>query len=135
MVKEHALVGSGFGHPYKLVIAMPDISFFHEWRFMPHNSVLGLWAFTGWLGFTGLSMAVVVAVYLAARAYRAARLPVERTAAFTAIAAIVIYWVQCWGDIGFSERNGIFLVAPAIALAGRLVVSTGAWGSLREAAE
>ena len=102
---------------------------------MPHNSVLGLWAFTGWLGFTGLSMAVVVAVYLAARAYRAARLPVERTAAFTAIAAIVIYWVQCWGDIGFSERNGIFLVAPAIALAGRLVVSTGAWGSLREAAE
>jgi hypothetical protein len=97
--------------------------------------VLGLWAFTGWLGFTGLSIAAVVAVYFAARAYRMARLPVERTAAFTAIAAIVIYWVQCWGDIGFSERIGIFLVGPAIAIAGRLAVSTGALGPLREAAE
>ena len=133
MLKEHPFIGSGLGQPYKIVVAMPDISFFHEWRFMPHNSVLGLWAFTGWLGFTGLSIAVVTAVYFAARAYRAAQLPVERTAAFTAIAAIVIYWVQCWGDIGFSERNGIFLVAPAIAIAGRMVVSTGAWNSMREA--
>jgi O-antigen ligase len=127
MLKEHPLIGSGFGHPYKIVVVMPDISFFQEWRFMPHNSVLGLWAFTGWLGFTGLSIAAIVAVYLAARAYRATQLPVERTAAFTALAAIVIYWVQCWGDIGFSERNGIFLVGPAIAVAGRLAVSTGAW--------
>jgi len=116
-------------------VIMPDISFFQEWRFMPHNSVLGLWAFTGWLGFTGLFMAAVAAVYFAARAYRAAQLPAERTAAFTAIAAIVIYWVQCWGDIGFSERTGVFLVGPAIAIAGRLVVSTGAWSQWREATE
>jgi O-antigen ligase len=135
MLKEHPLIGSGFGQPYKIVVVMPDISFFQEWRFMPHNSVLGLWAFTGWLGFTGLSIAVVVAVYFAARAYRAAQMPIERTAAFTAIAAIVIYWVQCWGDIGFSERNAIFLVGPAIAIAGRMVVSTGAWNSMREAAK
>ncbi len=135
MVKEHSLIGSGFGHPYKLVVNMPDISFFQEWRFMPHNSVLGLWAFTGWLGFTGLSMATIAAVYFAGRAYRAARLPVERTAAFTAIAVIVIYWVQCWGDIGFSERNGIFLVGPAIAIAGRLAVSTGFSRPMREATE
>lgn len=135
MLKDHILVGSGFGQPYKIVVIMPDISFFAEWRFMPHNSVLGLWAFTGWLGFTGLFMAAVAAVYFAARAYRAAQLPAERTAAFTAIAAIVIYWVQCWGDIGFSERTGVFLVGPAIAIAGRLVVSTGAWSQWREATE
>ena len=53
MLKDNPIVGSGFGHPYKIVVVMPDISFFTEWRYMPHNSVLGLWAFTGWLGFTG----------------------------------------------------------------------------------
>jgi O-Antigen ligase len=135
MLKESPIIGSGFGHPYKIVVIMPDISFFKEWRYMPHNSVLGLWAFTGWLGFTGLSLVAIVAVYLAARSYQAAKVPVERTAAFTALAAILIYWVQCWGDIGFSERNGIFLVGPAIAVAGRLAVSTGAWSSLGEAAD
>jgi O-antigen ligase len=135
MLKEHTLLGSGFGQPYKIVVIMPDISFFQEWRFMPHNSVLGLWAFTGWLGFTGLSMAAVAAVYFAARAYRAAQQPVERTAAFMSIAAIVIYWVQCWADIGFSERTGIFLIGPAIAIAARMVVSTGAWSPWREATE
>jgi len=134
MLKEHIFIGSGFGHPYKIVVVMPDISFFSEWRFMPHNSVLGLWAFTGWLGFTGLSTAVVAGVYFAARAYRAAQTPIERTVAFTAIAAIVIYWVQCWADIGFSERTGIFLVGPAIAIGARMVVSTGAWNSVREPA-
>jgi hypothetical protein len=134
MVKEHPIVGAGFGQPYKIVVVMPDITFFKEWRFMPHNSVLGLWAFTGWLGFTCLSLAALVAAYFAARSYQVARTPIERTAAFSALAAILIYWIQCWGDIGFSERNGIFLVGPAIAIAGRLAVSTGAWNPLSETA-
>jgi hypothetical protein len=135
MLKDNPIIGSGFGQPYKIVVVMPDISFFTEWRYMPHNSVLGLWAFTGWLGFTGLSLAAIVAVYFAARSYQAARAAVDRTAAFTALAAIVIYWVQCWADIGFSERNAVFLVGPAIAVAGRLAVSTGARGSRHAAAE
>jgi hypothetical protein len=135
MLKEHPLIGSGLGHPYKIVVTMPDISFFKEWRYMPHNSVLGLWAFTGWFGFTGLSLVAIVAVYFAARSYRLAQSHDVRAAAFTALAAILIYWVQAWGDIGFSERNGIFLVGPAIAIAGRLAVSTGASGSTHKAVE
>jgi len=135
MLKENLVFGSGFGHPYKLVVIMPDISFFKEWRYMPHNSVLGLWAFTGWIGFTGLSIAAIVAVYFAARSYRMSQTPGDRIAAFTALATILIYWVQCWGDIGFSERNGIFLLGPAIAVAARLAISTGAWGSLHRAAD
>jgi hypothetical protein len=135
MLKENPIIGSGFGHPYKIVVTMPDISFFKEWRYMPHNSVLGLWAFTGWIGFTCISVAAIVTVFLAARAYQASRTHGERAAAFTALATVLIYYVQCWGDIGFSERNGIFLVGPAIAVATRLAVSTGAWGSLRRAAD
>ncbi len=95
---------------------------------MPHNSILGLWAFTGVFGFTGLFLALSVCVFLAARSYRLARSPDERTAAFAAIAMVLIYEIQCWGDIGFSEGRSIFLVGAAIAVAGKLAVSTGAWG-------
>ena len=85
-------------------------------------------------GFTGLSLALVVGMFLSARSYRWARSPDERVAAFTALAMVVIYLIQCWGDIGFSEKKSIFLVGAALAVAGRLAVSTGAWVA-RPAAE
>jgi hypothetical protein len=66
-------------------------------------------------------------VFLAARAYQRASSPDERVAAFTALAMVVIDEIQRWGDIGFSERRGIFLVRPALAIAGQLARSTGAW--------
>ena len=128
-LRHNPIMGSGFGHEFDASVVMPDLSFFKEYRYMPHNSVLGLWGFTGVLGFTGLFMAVVVGVYLAARSYYCAQAPAERTAAFTALAMVLIYFIQCWGDIGFSERVGIFLVGPALAVAGQLAVSTGAWGN------
>jgi O-antigen ligase len=94
---------------------------------MPHNSILGLWAFCGPFGFTGLMLVLVVGVYFASRSYQQARDPDQRVAAFMAIAMVLIYLVHCWGDIGFSERRSIFLVGPALAIAGQLAMSTGAW--------
>jgi O-antigen ligase/polysaccharide polymerase Wzy-like membrane protein len=123
------IVGAGFGVPFDEHVTTPDISFFREYHFMPHNSVLGLWGFTGLFGFTGLSAALVVGVFLAARSYRLARAPGDRVAAFTALGMILIYMIQCYGDIGFSERLSIFLVGPALAVAGQLALSTGGWGA------
>jgi hypothetical protein len=122
------VTGTGFGHPFAEPVTLPSISqVFKEYRYLPHNSVLGLWAFCGPVGFTGLWMALVVNVFLAARSYRCARLPDERVAAFMTIGTVVIFGIHCWGDIGFSERTGIFLVGPALAVAGQLAISTGAW--------
>src|SRR5262249_32261755 len=53
--------GAGFGQPFAEVVTLPNISFFREYRYMPHNSILGLWAFTGPFGFTGIATALVVA--------------------------------------------------------------------------
>ena len=121
-------IGSGLGHPFSQIIQTDDISFFKEYRYMPHNSILGLLGFVGVFGFTGLFMALSVSVLLAARSYHSARAPDERTAAVVVIAMVLIYEIQCWGDIGFSEGRSIFLVGAAIAVAGQLAVSTGAWG-------
>jgi hypothetical protein len=123
----HMLSGSGFGQPFAEPVTLPSISFFKEYRYMPHNSILGLWAFAGPLGFTGISTALVVAVYLAGRSYRRARSADERVAAFMAIATVVIYVTHCWGDIGFSERRSVHLVGPALAIAGQLACATEAW--------
>jgi hypothetical protein len=126
-MRVNPLFGVGFGQPFLEVVRLPDISFFREYRYMPHNSILGLWAFTGPFGFTGLSIALVVTIFLAGRSYRMARSPDERIASFMCIAMVAIYAVHLWGDIGFTERRSIFLVGPAVGMAGQLAMMTGAW--------
>jgi hypothetical protein len=125
MLRNNPIIGSGFGHPFVELIALPDISFYKEYHFMPHNSLLGLWCFTGWVGFTGLSIVWVTGIFLAARGYYWARSADERVAAVMALAMIVIFLVHGWGDIGFSERETVLLVGPALAIAGQVALSTG----------
>jgi hypothetical protein len=126
-IRFNPVFGPGFGHPFAEVVKLPDISFFREYRYMPHNSLLGLWAFCGPMGFTGLMLALVAGMYLAAIAYRAAPTGAERTAAFMCLGMIVIYLVHCWGDIGFTERKAIYLLGPALGIAAQLAATTGAW--------
>ena len=134
--QKNPFVGSGFGHPFDEVVKNFDISFFKEYYFLPHNSVLALWAFTGAVGFTGLWQVFVIGSFMAARGYRYARTRHERTAALTALIMVLIYQIQCWGDIGFNEKRAIFLVGPALAVAGHIALATGAWRTdgLRRAA-
>src|SRR5260221_3688328 len=128
-MRMNPFIGTGFGHPFAEEVTTPDISFFVEYKYMPHNSILGLWALLGVIGFSGLFIALVVGVHLAARSYRLARLPDERAAALAALAMVLIYLAHCYGDIGFQERIAIFLVGTALAVAGQLATSTGAWNN------
>lgn len=126
--QSNPLLGTGFGHPFELAVPLDDISSnFREWRYLPHNSILGLWAFTGMLGFTGLFWAPVCGLLLAARSYRMTHSPNERIAASIAMGSIAVYFLHCWGDIGFTEPKSIFLVGAAIAIAGQLAITSGAW--------
>jgi hypothetical protein len=126
-IREEPIIGTGFGHPFVEVVKLPDISFFREYLYMPHNSILGLYAFCGPIGFTGLTMVIVIGVYLAAIGYRRAQTSDERIASFMAIAGAIIFLEHCWGDIGFSERRTMLIFGPLLAIAGQVAVSTGAW--------
>jgi hypothetical protein len=127
-LRENPFFGTGFGRPFEYVEQLDDISTgFKEWRYLPHNAILGLWAFTGVIGFSGVWLALIVGQLLAARSYRYAQSPEGRAAASAAMAGIAVYAIHCWGDIGFTEPKSIFLVGAALAVAGQLAVSTGAW--------
>jgi hypothetical protein len=126
-INSRPFLGTGFGVPFPEVVPEDDISFFKEYHFLPHNSVLGLWAFLGMLGFTGLTTVLVICGWLAARSHAFARSPGERLASVMVLSVLLINGIQCWGDIGFSEGLAIFLVAPVLAVAGQLAQSTGAW--------
>jgi hypothetical protein len=125
----HPVLGTGFGHPYTEVVKLDEMPTFKEYRFLPHNSILGLWSFGGILGFTGLWAAPVIGVLLAARSYLRGRSAEDRTVAFTVIASMLIYTIQCWGDMGFGDIRSVFLVSSAMAVAGQLAMLTGAWGT------
>jgi hypothetical protein len=129
-LRHHPLLGTGYGHGYAEIVWLPDVSSAYAlYRFLPHNSILGLWAFGGFVGFTALWTVLVVGVFLAARAYRHAVTIDDRTTALTAVSVLVVYLVYCYGDLGLGTWTSVFLVAPALAIASKLAVSTGAWPS------
>ena len=127
-LKTNPILGTGWGHEYREISKAYDISeIFKQYRFIPHNSVLGIFAFTGFLGFVGVWVVLPVSVYFNARTRRFARAPAERAAAVSGIAIVVIYANQAYGDMGMTSLTGSMITAGAIAVAARLSVITGAW--------
>ena len=127
-LRQNPVLGLGFGHKYVEEVKGDDISaYFAQYRYVPHNSLLGVWAFAGVAGFTGLWMMLAIGVFLSARAYRRASLPIDRAAALTVIGVVAIYMLQCYGDMGFVSWAGTFTLGPALAMSGKLAVATGAW--------
>jgi hypothetical protein len=127
---QHPLLGSGFGHPYEEVIKLPDVTSMYELEpYIPHNSVLGLWAYGGLFGFALLWTMFPVGLFFTARAYRWARNPLERVTALGAASVQVSYLMQGYGDLGFGAWGPVFTVATAYALVGKLCIANGAWGA------
>jgi hypothetical protein len=127
-VRGHPLLGTGFGHGYSEVIKLPDISEgFELYRFAPHNSILGLLAFSGAIGFLGIWLFIPLGVFFAVRSYRFSTAPGDRTTALATVGILVAYLVHCYGDMGLGTWTSVFTVAPALALVAKQAVANGAW--------
>ncbi len=123
--------GSGWGWEYIETNMTLSAREFLQYRYIPHNSLLALLAFTGLLGFTGILMPLPVAVYLNTRTYRAASSPVVRVAAMVSVAEAAICFNQIYGDMGFFSRTTMTILVTSFATAGRLSVWSGAWPAAR----
>ena len=123
-------LGSGWGHEYKEAVKADDISmYFAQYRYIAHNSILWLLGIGGIVGFTLLWMPVSIGVFLAARSYRFATHPRERTAAITGLAILSTYVIHSWGDMGTQGAFSGLVVAWGLATVARLATHTGAWPS------
>jgi hypothetical protein len=127
-LRANPVLGSGWGHEYIEVVKADDISrFMPQYRLVPHNDILWLLGVAGIVGFTLLWLPIAVGAFLAARSYYCARTPAERTAAATALAILILYANQAWGDMGVLGTIPTVLVAAALAMTGKLARVTGAW--------
>jgi O-antigen ligase len=127
-VRQFPLLGTGLGHGFTEQMKLPDISKVYDlYRHAPHNSILGTWAYCGYAGFSAMWMMFVVGAMLAFRSYRRAQDPIDRAAALSVLAVLAVHLVQCYGDMGLGSWDAVFIVAPALVVAGKLAVCTGAW--------
>ncbi|MFY0582618.1 hypothetical protein ACN28S_57520 [Cystobacter fuscus] len=83
-------------------------------------------AFGGVVGFSGLWGWISVAVFLTVRTYHRAREPIHRAGALVAMAVIVAYTNQCFGDMGTISWLGTLLIAMAATCVGKVATLTGA---------
>jgi O-antigen ligase len=126
--RDHSLFGVGFGNPYEEIVVLPKVNYSLE-RFAPHNSLLGVWCFTGVVGFAGLTLLWISGVYFAMRAYYHSTDRTHRVAALVSFAAVLVYMLQSWGDLGLASTNGAFIMGCALACAGKLAAANGQWGT------
>lgn len=124
-------LGQGYGWGFWEVIPLPAVGYALE-RYCPHNAIFGIWAFGGVVGYTGIVLLWAGCAYFAMLGYRNARFPIERVAAVLCIGSVLIYLLQSYGDMGLGSWAGVFLMAPSVAVAGKLAVSTGGWPGRRK---
>ncbi|MGE5788831.1 MAG: O-antigen ligase family protein [Myxococcales bacterium] len=126
-LSKNKLLGRGWGHEYDEVsVAYSVAEAFSVYRYIPHNMVLGIWAFLGVVGSTGVWLVFVVGAFLGARAYHYSRTPLERVISAVALCEFVIYGQQAYGDMGVIAWNGNMLAGVALAAASRMAVHTRA---------
>lgn len=124
------LLGTGFGHRFEDVsnrYSAGMASIWSEYQYTPHNSVLGLAAYSGVVGFPLVWCFLPVGAFFAARALSFAQRPLDRPLAMTSFVYPLVYGFQAFGDMGFQSLKANVLLACALATAARLAVLTGAW--------
>jgi hypothetical protein len=115
------VLGQGFGWEYKEIVKEYEISeFMPLYRYLPHNSILWLWSVGGVVGFFLVWVIYVIAVYLAARAYRFADNAIERASMLAAIGMIACCVSNDWGDMGAHSNLRMMIFAVAFASGARL---------------
>jgi O-Antigen ligase len=104
-MRARPLLGYGFGHPYTELVVALDVtaSGFANYRYVPHNSFLGIWAFGGLFFPMFYMMPIVVAIYYGVNTRRRSGDPFIRSSAAWAVCSIIAYLIQGWSDIGMQD--------------------------------
>jgi hypothetical protein len=126
--------GTGWGHKYIEISDKYSIATQMElWPYVPHNSILGLFAYTGFLGVIGYWLMIPTAVFLHARTTRLAKDPLHRSIGLAGVMIIAVCLNQMFGDMGIFSPVTMYMLALSMAAALRIPLEAGAWGPPRSA--
>ena len=122
--------GSGWGRPYIYLTMKYDISgAFELWQYVPHNSILGILAFTGLFGAAVFWTTIATAVFLNVRVAKLASDPLSRSVAIIGAAQVVVCLNQLYGDMGIFFFKPMYFLAISFAMAMRLPLVANVWGT------
>jgi hypothetical protein len=118
----HPFMGWGWGQQYIEVdssLSAGNVGFV-QYRYLPHNSVLGLLAFTGVLGFAATWIFFPMSAFFNAYAAKHSAQPLVRMAAIIGASEVIVVVNQWYGDIGLCFLTPGLVMAGSIAGAIRL---------------
>jgi hypothetical protein len=122
--------GSGWGRPYIYLTLKYDISgAFELWQYVPHNSILGILAFTGLFGAAVFWTTIATAVFLNVRVAKLASDQLSRSVAIIGAAQVVVCLNQLYGDMGIFFFKPMYFLAISFAMAMRLPLVANVWGT------
>jgi O-antigen ligase len=113
-IKTAPVLGIGYGLPFYRPLALPDISVFEFYEYIPHNSVLAIWMNTGIFGFLAMLSIFGIAIRAGASVIRSNSSGDDAAMGFTALAFVVMFATFAYVDIAWDARSMIYL---ALALA------------------
>jgi hypothetical protein len=127
--QRNPLLGTGWGHPYLEVSSTYTGSYHKFWQYpyMPHNSLVGIAAFSGFVGLVGIWLVVPVSAFLATGGYRRATRSVDRAAAMATVCFLPAYGVDAFADMCIQGLTSALLLSVAMAAAGKVSAWTEAW--------
>ncbi len=108
---------TGFGKPYIEAVVADDISAaFPQYRYLPHNSLLGMLTLVGPIGLSLLMLPLVLGVRASARLRRATEDPGLRTTTALIMTTWIGFLAHAWGDLGLFTPLPTALVGLACGL-------------------
>jgi len=123
------VMGSGWGQKYVEVSGRYNIYFLELWPYVPHNSVLGLFAYTGYVGFMGFWMVFPMSVFFNTRVAKQSKRPLDQFVSTVAVMQVVSCSNQWYGDMGSFSIVTMYTLSSTLAVALRLPIATGVWSN------
>jgi len=122
------LTGSGWGHKYVELSNKYTIAEAMElWPYIPHNSILGLFGYTGYMGIFGFWFIFPTAIFLLARTAYAAPELRTRSVGMVGVMASIAVLNQMFGDMGIFSWTNMYMLAMVLGTALRISAESGAW--------
>jgi hypothetical protein len=115
-IHEDPIAGVGFGREFRMVIPLPDLSWWPFWRYETHNNVLWIWMKVGVYGYIAFWTLIGTAMSYAAFCAKRLQDPRLRSAALFSLVALVGVIVYGWVDLAFVSGRTTVLLGTVLGL-------------------